>query len=92
MQSQKEFSLPIKGLKTGFHHFEFQIGNLFFREFPESTIKNGEFSVKVDLERRPDLLIFEFKIDGFFKTLQFHAFTNRKDKNDVFSSNKRLHP
>jgi len=64
MQALKEFSLPVKGLKTGMHHFEFHIGRYFFSHFPDTTINDGDFVVRVQLEKRPDLLIFELDISG----------------------------
>ncbi|NJN33387.1 MAG: hypothetical protein HC817_03165 [Saprospiraceae bacterium] len=45
MDNLKEFSIPIKGLKTGVHEFNFHIEKSFFEQFEGSAIQDGDFQV-----------------------------------------------
>jgi uncharacterized protein len=56
--------LPIGGLKEGHHFYDFEIGNKFFEEFEESEIKEGDLSVRVELEKRPSHFDLIVKISG----------------------------
>jgi len=68
MNGLANFSIPIKGLKEGLHQFDFQIDNDFFNHFEESPIKEGTFSVKLYFDKRADMIVLNFDIDGTFKT------------------------
>ena len=51
MKNLKEFSLPIKGLKSGVHEFDFEIGNDFFKNFENSPIEEGNFNVHLTFDK-----------------------------------------
>jgi uncharacterized metal-binding protein YceD (DUF177 family) len=68
MKRLAEFSLPIQGLKVGFHVFEFQIDEKFFAEFEDSSVQNGDINVTVNLDRHPEMLVFDFEISGTVRT------------------------
>ncbi len=63
-----EFNLPIHGLKSGLHRFDFQIGQSFFDRFENSLVQEGQFSVAIDLDRRPDMLTLLFHVKGTMHT------------------------
>lgn len=58
------FKLPIGGLKEGHHFYDFEIGNNFFEEFEESEIKEGDLSVRVELDKRSSHFDLVVKISG----------------------------
>ncbi len=64
MNTLKEFSLPIKGLKNGFHTFNFQIDKTFFALFESAAIQNGSFDVTVELDKRDSFFELTFDFDG----------------------------
>ena len=68
MNALIEYLIPIRGLKIGLHHYNFQINQEFFSNFPDSLIDNGEFEVQLDFEKRIDLFELVFSYNGFFNT------------------------
>ncbi len=64
MNTLKEFSLPIKGLKNGFHTFTYQIDESFFALFEASAIKNGWFDVTVEMDKRDSFFELTIDFDG----------------------------
>ncbi len=68
MKRLVEFTLPIKGLKIGVHEYDFHIGRSFFSEFEASPVADGDVDVHVTLDRRSDMLVFDFDIEGTVKT------------------------
>ena len=68
MDILKPFSIPIKGLKNGVHEFDFHIGKSFFEQFEGSPIKEGQFDVHLNLEKRHDMLELNFDFSGTVPT------------------------
>ena len=68
MDTFKEFSLPIKGLKNGFHAFNYQIDQAFFERFEGSIIQNGSFDVTVEMDKRDSFFELTFDFDGSVQT------------------------
>lgn len=58
------YSIPIQGLKTGMHRFTYALDNAFFGRFEGSPIENGHVDVEMQLDVRPDMLLFDFQIKG----------------------------
>ncbi len=61
------YSIPIQGLKVGVHQFTFTIDPAFFRHFEDSPVQEGEIRFDVQLDRRSDMLIFDFALKGYVK-------------------------
>lgn len=64
MNVLEHFSVPYLGLNPGKHEFFFEADDLFFKQFENSLIASGDFEVRLELDKRPDMgeaLIF---IDG----------------------------
>ena len=59
------YSIPIQGLKTGIHRFKFVLDGTFFGNFEESPIAECSLQYSVQLDKRPDMLLFEFEMEGF---------------------------
>ncbi len=64
MDNLQEFSIPIKGLKTGIHEFDFQIEKSFFEQFEGSTIQDGDFEVHLKFDKRESFFELFFDFDG----------------------------
>ena len=67
MQAFIEYSIPVKGLKDGIHMYEFRIDSEFFRNFENSRIADCDLLVELELDKRPDLIILNFLISGFYR-------------------------
>ena len=68
MNILKHFSIPIEGMKNGLHKKMFTVDNEFFSHFENSPIKKGDFEVELALDKRPDMILMEFDINGNFDT------------------------
>ena len=68
MSDLKHYSLPLKGLKDGMHQFDFQVDSQFFSHFEGSPVQEGNFSVQLFFDKRPDLIVLTFQLDGQFRT------------------------
>lgn len=67
MDTLKQFSIPIKGIKNGIHQFEFQLSTKFFENFENSPVKDGKFEVKLEFDKRIDMFVLTFDINGSIK-------------------------
>ena len=61
------YSLPIQGLKSGVHHFKFEVDSVFFAQFEDSPVEAGKVLFELELDKRPDLMLFNFNLKGFVK-------------------------
>lgn len=64
MDNLAHFSIPIKGLGTGVHHFDYPIDGAFFKSFEGSPIQEATLQLAVTLDKRPDFYTFEFSFSG----------------------------
>lgn len=64
MKSDRQFIVPFKGLKVGRHDFVFDIGDTFFDGFNDTEIKHANVVAEVLLNKKVNLLEFEFKLNG----------------------------
>lgn len=58
------YSLPIQGLKVGIHHFKYELDHAFFRHFEDSPVENGLMRVRLQLDKRSDMMLFDFVLEG----------------------------
>jgi len=58
------FKLPILGIKNGQHQYQFLIEDVFFKEFNDSFVKQGNINMNVTLDKRTDMMIFHFNFNG----------------------------
>jgi uncharacterized metal-binding protein YceD (DUF177 family) len=63
-----EYHIPVRGLKSGSHSFVFKVDKEFFEHFQNSIIEEGSFEVKLDLEKRPELMLLSFSLQGHMDT------------------------
>lgn len=59
------YSIPIKGLKLGLHQFKFSIDSAFFALFEGSPIETGAVDFEVSMDKRSDMLLFDFELSGY---------------------------
>jgi uncharacterized protein len=59
------YSIPILGLKIGVHHFKYSVDAEFFKKFEGSPIENGVVHFDLELDKRADMLILDFSLNGF---------------------------
>ena len=57
-------TIPLIGLKEGYHTFEFEIGDEFFEKFEESEIKEGSLIAYIEIEKRSSHSDVLIKISG----------------------------
>ena len=78
MENLSLFSLPIQGLKSGTHKYAYVIERDFFLNFADSPINDGKFDVELNLERRPDMFLLHFDINGYIETVCDRCVTDIK--------------
>lgn len=62
------YSLPIQGLKTGTHSYQYTLDGEFFRHFEDSPIAEALLDAQVELDKRPDMMVLDFVVDGYMET------------------------
>lgn len=67
MKAFKEFSIPLKTMNDGLHHFKFEVEDDFFAAFEQSQIKEGKFTIELDFDKRSSLFVLDFDISGNYK-------------------------
>lgn len=67
MNAFSPYSIPVKGLKVGFHSFNFVVDNSFFALFEDSPIGDSSLEFNVALDRRSDMLLFDFEMSGYVR-------------------------
>jgi len=69
MDKLKDYNIAFKGLKDGKHQFHYKVGQAFFEAIEDSAIKNGDFEVDVIMNKKSQMLQFDFIIDGNVQTI-----------------------
>ena len=59
-----EYDIPFTGLKDEVHQFTFKIGKAFFELLEYSEISDADLNVIVALDKRENMMLAEFKIEG----------------------------
>jgi uncharacterized protein len=62
------FSLPIQGLKVGIHEYQYTLDASFFKLFEDSLIGESELVVSVALDKRYDMMILDFEMEGWIQS------------------------
>lgn len=60
-----EYIIPHRGLKEGFHEFDFRVGAHFLSHFKDDIIQSAEIKVHVQLDNRPAFLHFDIHMAGW---------------------------
>ncbi|MBK8556095.1 MAG: DUF177 domain-containing protein [Lewinellaceae bacterium] len=59
------FSIPVLGLKIGMHNYQYVLDGSFFRHFEDSLIDVSEVRCTLELEKRSDMLVLDFVLEGW---------------------------
>ncbi len=68
MNVLSHYTIPYRGMVNGIHHIDFDIDNKFFKAFEESIIDNGNFNVRLELDKKDNHSILTFNIEGHTNT------------------------
>jgi len=60
----KEYVIPVHGLKTGIHNYEFEVDQTFFESFDYEALENPSIQVKLKLEKTSSMLLLHFIAEG----------------------------
>tara|TARA_B110000503_G_scaffold141214_1_gene234048 strand:+ start:5864 stop:6388 length:525 start_codon:yes stop_codon:yes gene_type:complete len=63
-KEKQKLVIPFISLNEGIYQFEFEIDSTFFEQFDYSIIESGDFKIKVDFEKKKNLLNLNFKLKG----------------------------
>jgi len=69
VKNLQQYSIPFKGLNDGLHELTFKVDVDFFRHFEESYLDDGNLDIKVDLDKRPNMMVLDVVFSGTVKTL-----------------------
>jgi len=64
-----QYSIPFKGLNDGLHELTFKVNADFFQHFEESYLEDGNVEIKVNLDKRPSMMVLDIDFSGTVKTL-----------------------
>jgi len=63
------YILPLRGLSDGLHHFNYDIDDPFFQSFDDSPIQKARIKMRVQLDKRPRLLVLDFNFSGTIQSI-----------------------
>lgn len=58
------YILPLAGLKNGIHHYKFVLSSKFFQNFEQAPVDRCGIKVKLQLDKRHDMLVLSFVFNG----------------------------
>lgn len=64
METLVQYALPVKGRRDGIHYFDFQIDRSFFKHFENAPIRDCAIDLKLELDKRPGMLVLQFDFSG----------------------------
>lgn len=67
MDGLVEYTIPVKGLGSGMHQFDFQVGRSFFDCFENSPVTDGDIDLTLFFDKRSDMYILQFDFKGTVK-------------------------
>lgn len=67
MASLNNFSIPVRGIKSGVHQYNFHLDSSFFAEFTDSLIGESDVNVQLDFDKRPDMFVLDVDVQGTVK-------------------------
>lgn len=64
MSVSRDYVVSFGSLSSGEHEFEFQVKEDFFQRFENSVIEKGEVDVLVVVEKKDNMILFDFTMEG----------------------------
>ena len=68
MDALQAFVLPVRGLNSGWHHYDFQLDRSFFAAFEQSPIQAADIKLELAVDRRIRDLVLHFSFSGKVNT------------------------
>ncbi len=68
MEALDHFSIPVSGLRSGLHEYDFRIDQAFFQHFEGSPLQDANVNVHLLFDKHPDMYVMTFQISGTVKT------------------------
>ncbi|GAA5044126.1 DNA-binding protein [Marivirga lumbricoides] len=65
MEKLKEFDIQIYKLSNKLHEYEFFVDNDFFSLFEGEIVESGRFSIKIELDKRENLIELNINFEGY---------------------------
>lgn len=65
MGRSSAFTIQFSGLKLGKHKFELHVDDTFFEKLEYSQVRTGEIEVELELDKRSNMLVLDFKLNGW---------------------------
>ncbi len=69
MNPLRAFDIPFVGMKSGVHHFNYEIDNSFFQNFKESLVTKCKAKVALSFDKEESFFLLDFQIDGTVNVL-----------------------
>ena len=69
MKLSDEYVISFHGSKEGIHEYDFEVRPEFFEHYDNPDYPGGNLRIKVLLDRKPQILSFEFFISGHIKVV-----------------------
>lgn len=69
MDPLRAYVVPLKSLRNGMHTFGWLIDRSFFDHFENSPIREGQFQVRVDLDKEEGLSTLHLSISGSYRSI-----------------------
>jgi uncharacterized protein len=69
VRKKSEYVIGFSSLSDGKHEFHYKIENEFFEHFELSEVEGAELTVDLLLEKKPNMLIANFKAEGRIKIM-----------------------
>lgn len=67
MDPLRTYVIPLKSLRNGIHHFNWELNHRFFEHFENSSLQKGTFQVEVVLDKQDDLSTLQMNIEGSYE-------------------------
>lgn len=64
MDYKDRLKIAFKGLKDGYHEFEYSLGDSFLTNIEYSEFEKGSIEVKVKLDKKPQYLAMDIELNG----------------------------
>ena len=65
----EQYNIPFKGLKTGVHHFSFELNERFFDNFENPDCKGGAISADVEMDKKDHLISIFCSFSGHVRVV-----------------------
>lgn len=69
VRMKSEYIIGFSSLKDGRHDYHYKIDSTFFEQFEYTDIEGADLVLDVVLDKKPNMIILEFKVDGYLRVM-----------------------